>query len=329
VAVLNGVLRNATQVNGTVVTGGDMVDATGAGQIPALYAQAYTSLNGQLSVVISNKSGSVYGVTIRVNGVPVSGTLPTQFLSGGDPAAANTAPSPTAVSIQTAPSANPVTVPAYSVVRVDLSAPPVVTAVNSASYATGPVAPQEIVTLFGTGIATQSASTQTPAASLGGISVQIANSAGGTQLAPLFSVTPNSANLLIPSQLAAGPAKITVLQGSIAILTGSITIASPGTPAVPGLYSMNQDGAGVAAAVGQLYSANNQIATETVFTCAPGVPRSCLGAPLSFGGATAVRVPNGAAGSPPLTGCPRLILPPRPAPMGFPLSRSACFQGTA
>jgi len=49
----NGVLRNATQVDSTAVTGGATVPATGLGQIPALYAQAYTSATGQHSVVIT------------------------------------------------------------------------------------------------------------------------------------------------------------------------------------------------------------------------------------------------------------------------------------
>ena len=42
-AVLNGVVRNATEVNSTTLTGGPTVTATGLGPIPALYAQAYTS----------------------------------------------------------------------------------------------------------------------------------------------------------------------------------------------------------------------------------------------------------------------------------------------
>jgi hypothetical protein len=43
VAVLNGALRNATQVDATTVTGGATVPATGLGTIPALYAQAYAT----------------------------------------------------------------------------------------------------------------------------------------------------------------------------------------------------------------------------------------------------------------------------------------------
>jgi hypothetical protein len=57
-AVLNGVLKSATAADATTVTGGATVAATGIGQIPALYAQAYTSASGLLSVVITNKGAT-------------------------------------------------------------------------------------------------------------------------------------------------------------------------------------------------------------------------------------------------------------------------------
>jgi uncharacterized protein (TIGR03437 family) len=282
-ALLYGVLRNANEVPATTVTGGATVPATGLGQIPALYAQAYIGATGQQSVLIANKSATVHQVTVSVNGTPVSGTLPVQFISGTDPSAINSAASPNAVVIQTSTSTNPVTVPAYSVVRVDLNAPPVVSPVNNASYTAGVVAPQEIVSLFGSGIASQSAGATLPLpTSLGGTSVRITDSAGNSQLAPLFAVSPGQANILIPSGLAAGAAKVTVLAGSASSLAGSMTIAS----AAPGLYSMNQDGANVAAAVALLDSASNQVTNEAVFTCTTQTPRSCLPVPLSLGAAT-------------------------------------------
>ena len=49
--------------------------------------------------------------------------------------------------------ANPVGVPAYSVVRVDLNSPAVASEVSSASYASGPVAPREIAVRIGPGVA--------------------------------------------------------------------------------------------------------------------------------------------------------------------------------
>ncbi|HUI55156.1 MAG TPA: hypothetical protein VLY04_09300 [Bryobacteraceae bacterium] len=280
--VLNGVLRNATQVDATTVTGGATVAATGLGQMPALYAQAYTSTTGQESVVITNKSGTAHVVTLRVNGIPVSGALQTQFIAGSDPTVQNTASNQNAVAVQSTTSSNPVTVPAYSVVRVDLITPPVVSIANSASYAPGVIAPQEIVTLFGNSISSQTASVKTPTPTLGGISVQITDSAGHTQVAPLFSVSPTQAEILIPAGLAAGTAQVAVLDGSTSVLTGSATVV----PSTPGLYSMNMDGAGVAAANAFRVAASFDHVYEPVFTCNPPAVRSCVPTPLSQGAAT-------------------------------------------
>ncbi|SPE40142.1 exported hypothetical protein [Candidatus Sulfopaludibacter sp. SbA3] len=268
-AVLNGVLKNATQSDAATVTGGATVPATGLGAISALYAEAYTTAAGQQSVVITNKSATSHQVTIRTNGTPVSGTLPVQYIAGSDPSAQNIAANQTAVSVQISTTTNPVTVPAYSVVRVDLNSPAVVSVVSSASYAAGPVAPQEIVTLFGAGIASQTTT------------VQITDSAGNSQPAQIFTASAGQANVLMPAGLATGPAKVAVLHGSAVALTGSVTIAS----SQPGLFSINQDGAGAAAADAFLVTAASQRVNQTLFTCNPPAARSCLPAPLSLGGA--------------------------------------------
>ena len=277
-AILNGVLRNATQVDSTAVTGGVTVPATGLSPIPALYAQTYTNATGQHSVVVANKSATAQPVTLRLNGTPVAGTLPLQFIAGSDPTAVNTAAKQNTVSVQTSTSTNPVTVPAYSVVRVDLDSPTLAAVVGSASYAAGPVAPQEIVSLFGPGVAAQTAIASLPLpTTLGGTSVQI-----NGHPAFLFAVTPGQANVLVPAGLAAGPATFSVLHGSTGPLTASITIAS----SAPGLYSANADGAGPAAANAYLVTASNQRVNQAVATCNPSVVRSCLPAPLSLGGAS-------------------------------------------
>ena len=277
-AVLNGVLRSATQVDSTAVTGGATVPATGIGEIPALYAQAYTSATGQHSVVVANKSATAQPATLRLNGTVVSGTLPLQYIAGSDPAAVNTAAKPDTVSVETGTSANPVTVPAYSVMRVDLDSPAVASVAGSASYAAGPVASQEIISLFGLGIASQTAIASLPLlTTLGGTSVQI-----NGQPALLFAVTPGQANVLVPAGLAAGPATVTVLHGATVALTASMTIAS----SAPGLYSANADGAGAAAANAYLVTASNQKVNQAAYTCNPPAARSCLAAPLSLGGST-------------------------------------------
>jgi uncharacterized protein (TIGR03437 family) len=277
-AVLNGVLRNATQVDSTAVTGGATVPATGIGQIPALYAQAYTSATGQHSVVVANKGATAQPAILRLNGTVVPGTLPLQYIAGSDPAAVNTAAKPDTVSVETGTSANPVTVPAYSVVRVDLDSPAAAAVAGSASYAAGPVAPQEIISLFGSGMASQTAIASLPLpTTLGGTSVSI-----NGQVAQLFAVTSGQANVLVPAGLAAGPATVTVLHGSTAALTASMTIAA----SAPGLYSANADGAGAAAANAYLVTASNQRVNQAVATCNPPAARSCLAAPLSLGGST-------------------------------------------
>jgi uncharacterized protein (TIGR03437 family) len=275
-AVLNGVVRNATATLSTAVTGGPTVAATGLGQIPALYAQAYTSATGRQSVAITNKGATAQPVTIRVNGTAVSGTLPVQFIAGPDPTAVNTAASPNAVSVQTSTSANPVTVPAYSVVRVDLNSPTVVTVVNNASYAAGPVAPEEMVSLFGTGMEWNGC-----CGVAGSTSFLFTDSAGNSQVAPTFYISSTQDNIMVPAGLAAGPATVTVRTGAAVLPTGQVTIV----PSQPGLYSANADGSGVAAAVALLYTASGQSTAETVFTCNPPAARSCLPAPLNVGGA--------------------------------------------
>ena len=287
-ALLNGVLKNASLVDATTVAGGATVPATGMAPIPALYAQAYTSSTGLQSVVITNKGAAAQSVTLNVNGSPASGALPVQSISGSDPSATDTAAAPNAVAIATSTSTNPVTVPPYSVVRVDLNPPPAVAvAVNSAGYSGGPAAPQEIVSLFGP-ITAATMISATPVVSLGNISVPVTDSAGNSQLAPIYSTSNGLVNIVVPTGLAAGAAQITVTQAaspaglSRVVLTGSMTIAS----SAPGLYSQNSDGAGVAAAVARLYSATNQVTNETVFTCDPTAARGCLAVPLSLGAST-------------------------------------------
>ncbi|SPE36191.1 conserved exported hypothetical protein [Candidatus Sulfopaludibacter sp. SbA6] len=118
--VLYGTINHAVEYARTTVTGGSTVAATGVGQIPALYAMAYIDAAGGLSVVVTNKSGTAQQVTIWVNGNVAAGPWATQFVTGTDPSTMNTSQDPNAIAVETGRSANPVTVPPYSVMRVDL-----------------------------------------------------------------------------------------------------------------------------------------------------------------------------------------------------------------
>jgi uncharacterized protein (TIGR03437 family) len=282
IAVLNNVINRAVNGNKTAVTGGAMVAATGiTGGVPALYAASYTSAAGGLSVVITNKSAAPHQVSIRVNGSPATGTFPLQFVSGSDPSAVNTPANPNAVSIQTGSSTNPVTVLPYSVMRVDLKIPPVVSIVNSASFQAGPVAPQQLVTAFGEGFAAQTitAPIQPLPTMLGDTSILITDNKGTASPAPLYYVSPGQASFLIPQGAAAGSATLKVTRSGETVLTGSLTISAVS----PGLYTANGNGAGVAAAAYFRSSAPN--AAVFVFSCRPNVALSCLSTPISLGAA--------------------------------------------
>jgi len=119
--VLYGVINQSVESEKTTVTGGSSVAATGLGQIPALYAMTYRNQSGGLSVVITNKSATANVVTLRMNGTVAGGPLATQFVTGTDPSTINTSSNQNAIAVQSGSSANPMIVPPYSVMRVDLT----------------------------------------------------------------------------------------------------------------------------------------------------------------------------------------------------------------
>ena len=119
--VLYGVINQSVQSAKTTVTGGSSVAATGVGQIPALFAMTYRNQAGGWSVVVTNKGATAHQVTMRVNGSAVAGPLSTQFVTATDPSTINTSSNPNAIAVQAGNSLNPVMVPPYSVMRVDLS----------------------------------------------------------------------------------------------------------------------------------------------------------------------------------------------------------------
>jgi len=281
-SVLNSAINRAVNANKTTVTGGATVPATGlTAGIPALYAMSYTNAAGGLSIVITNKSATPHQVTIRVNGSAAAGTFPLLFVAGSDPSAANSPTNQAAVAVQTGNSGNPVTVPPYSVLRVDVKVPAVATVVNSASFQPGPVVPEQLVTAFGSGFASQTiAATQQPLPPvLGDTSITITDSKGAVTAAPLLYVSPGQASFLIPAGMAPGAASLKVTRGGAAVLTGTLNVAAIS----PGLYAANGNGAGAAAATYQRASAPNSL--ELTFACQTGAALSCRATPISPGAA--------------------------------------------
>ncbi len=122
-----------------------------------------------------------------------------------------------------------------------------ITPVSAASFNGAALAPDSIVAAFGAGMAsgTMTANAVPLPASLLGVSVKVKDS-GGTELAaPLFFVSPNQVNFLIPLETAKGKATITLTNSQNANLSATVWIDS----VAPGLFSADASGRGLAAAV--------------------------------------------------------------------------------
>ena len=96
-------------------TGGPVV----IGSIPAVYAQAYKGGNGKRYVVLTNKGSNSVPVQVTQDGVVLTNLFLETFVTGSDPSATNNSPQGSPVFIQTASVTNGVTIPEYSVVRLE------------------------------------------------------------------------------------------------------------------------------------------------------------------------------------------------------------------
>jgi uncharacterized protein (TIGR03437 family) len=134
--------------------------------------------------------------------------------------------------------------------------------VSAASYFSAELAKESIVAAFGDGMATEVkiATTVPLPTTLAGATVKVKDSAGVETNAPLFFVAPTQINYLLPSNLATGPALVTVTSGNGKILTGTILIST----VAPGLFGANSDGQGAAAATALRVKANGDQIYEPV-----------------------------------------------------------------
>jgi uncharacterized protein (TIGR03437 family) len=108
------------------------------------------------------------------------------------------------------------------------------------------IAPESIVAVFGSGLATttQVADVVPLPLSLAGTSVMVTDSQGVARQAPLFFVSPGQVNCQIPVGTAAGVGTIRVTAGNGAMGAGTIQI----TPGAPAIFTANSDGVGAPAA---------------------------------------------------------------------------------
>jgi hypothetical protein len=125
-AVANKALHNSVGVYATTTTGGPTASTGGGANIPAVFAQAYQGRNGKRYVVLTNKSASTAVAQIKQDGVLRTNQMHMTFVSGGYASTANTISEPGKVRIQAQEVLIPgaVTIPPYSVVRLEWCALP-------------------------------------------------------------------------------------------------------------------------------------------------------------------------------------------------------------
>ena len=209
--------------------------------------------------------------------------MPIAFIAGSDPTAANTPANPNTVSVQTSTSANPITVPAYSVVRVDLNSPAVATAVSSASYASGPVAAQEIVAFFGPGMARGSAPQHCHFPRRWAAFRFRSRTARATLNSPRSSRSLRDRRIFW-FRRASRRVAATVF-GAARLRLGGADRVDDNRFFRAGAVQHELGWRGRSGGRCFLITASDQIVNQTVFTCNPPAVRSCLPAPLSLGGA--------------------------------------------
>jgi uncharacterized protein (TIGR03437 family) len=162
-----------------------------------------------------------------------------------------------------------VAAPAYPPAPQTLVHPPGTVIATNSAFGTYALAPDAIASMYGTGLAptTQAASSLPLPLSLAGVTVSVADSSGTSRPAPLFFVSPNQVNCLIPSGTAPGIATITINNGGTA-LHGTASIG----PTAPALYSANSAGYGPAVAQvvnGSTYSNTFQCDSSGACTLTP------------------------------------------------------------
>ena len=140
----------------------------------------------------------------------------------------------------------------------------------SAASGTAIVAVQSLASLFAPTSATLTTSAQ-PGPSdasiswptrLGGISLEVRDSAGTTRLAPLLFVSPTQINFQVPAGTLTGEAVLSVVNDSGTTEAGSVQV----DPVAPALFGVSRGGL-VPAATAMLVKPDGHVITIPVFTC--------------------------------------------------------------
>jgi uncharacterized protein (TIGR03437 family) len=156
-----------------------------------------------------------------------------------------------------------------------VSAASVVSAASQRSL----LSPESIASFYGSNLANGNASASGPSlpTTLGGIGVQVQDSAGVTRPAPLSYASPTQINFEIPAGTAPGETTFSVTNGGSAALASStanlLNIA-------PTLFTADGSGTGVAAAWAIHAGVSGQQSAALTFQCANG---TCSSVPINLG----------------------------------------------
>jgi uncharacterized protein (TIGR03437 family) len=145
------------------------------------------------------------------------------------------------------------------------------------------VAPESLATLYASTPATASTSAAPPwPTRLGGISLEVRDSAGATRLAGLLFVSPTQINFQVPAGTALGEATLAITSGGATSVAGSMQVDA----LAPGLF-MVSPGLLVPAATAVLVEHDGTQVPLPVFTCSPsteGISCKLSPIPLSTAG---------------------------------------------
>jgi hypothetical protein len=113
-------INRSTAVYPTSVgTNGPTVPLLNGSNMPAIYAQAYQGDNGKRYVLITNKGSNAAPAEILQGGTALTNQFLETFVTGSDPSATNSSPTLSPVVARSQITNNPVTIPEYSVVRLE------------------------------------------------------------------------------------------------------------------------------------------------------------------------------------------------------------------
>jgi uncharacterized protein (TIGR03437 family) len=148
--------------------------------------------------------------------------------------------------------------------------------VNTASYASGSLAPGQFFTVFGGNLANSAATATALGTELEGLRVSFTRS-GVTRDARIYYVSPSQVIGITPEDVVLGSHTLTLTRADGR--TATVPVQLNGTS--PGIFTANASGQGVPAAIVQRYSrGQSQSANVPLFECASG---TCQAVPIDLG----------------------------------------------